>query len=121
MLRLYFQGLSATYSFHTASSASFRIDADTITDASGETIATRDADNWTARDSLYTRIDCDGPVTVTRTGTEERSRTYNQVSIVDGLIQGDDRSIAILTDHGEWLDYKSLKPIAFVVLSVPDV
>jgi hypothetical protein len=37
------------------------------------------------------------------------------------LIEGDDRPIAMLTDDGDWLDYKTLNPVAQIVLSVPDV
>jgi hypothetical protein len=119
MLTLQFQGISATYSFATEPRSSFRIDAESIADVSGHVLAVRQGQYWEARDSFYTRIDCAGPVKVARTGSEQRVKTYEQVSIVGGSIQGDGHYIAILDEGRGWLDYKSLQPIGEIVLSAP--
>src|SRR5262245_17329431 len=103
MLSLSFVALSAENSFRTAPTTSFRIDADTITAVDGTRVAVRNGPHWRTRDDSYARIDCSGPVTVTRIGSEERSKTYNQLTIDSDSIQGDGRHLAVLTDAGEWL------------------
>jgi len=111
VLTLFFEGMSSTWSFRTAPVEFFRIDATTITDANGETIAVRKGGYWNARGNSYTHIDCEGPVTVRFASTDglALTGTFNKVSVLSSTLYGDDSYLAMLTNAGEWRDYRTLK------------
>jgi hypothetical protein len=119
VLQLFFEGMSSTWSFRTAPSASFRIDGGTISDSSGQTIAVRKGGYWNARGNVYTHIDCEGPLAVTFEGTDGSvlANTFERASIVSGIIYGDDAYLAMLTNADEWRDYRTLKTASSIVFA----